>query len=216
LGQSPALSGGGRLHDLFVSVEAATPGMVQQRGEGMEISYGYHASPAGELLIGLTGIGVCWIGFTVGGDRDVPYREMQRHWPKARLFENASATRDAADHIMRIWRGQETGPAKLKIDLHGTNFQIQVWRALLKIPSGSVASYGDIAVALGDENASRAVGTAVGYNPVSLLIPCHRVIQKSGIVENYMWGTPRKKMLLGLEVENIAHGVKTSGFSLEP
>lgn len=193
------LSGTGRLHDLFVSIEAATPGMVQKRGEGMDVCYGYHASPIGEILVGQTQVGVCWLGFVVDNDRNVPFKEMQRHWPYARYRQSEQETREAAEHILRIWRGQGDASNRLRLDLHGTNFQLQVWRALLKIPAGYVTSYQDIASALGDPNASRAVGTAVGYNPVSLLIPCHRVIQKSGIVENYMWGTARKKIILGLE-----------------
>lgn len=201
------LSGSGRLHDLFVTIEAATPGMVQRRGEGMGISYGYHTSPVGELLIAKTDVGVCWLGFVVGGDRTVPFQEMLRHWPKATFVQDDDATREAVDHILRIWRGQGNNDGKLKLDLHGTNFQIQVWRALLRIPTGCVVSYHDIAVALGDAKASRAVGTAVGSNPVSLLIPCHRVIQKSGIVENYLWGTPRKKMILGIESSRCGNSV---------
>lgn len=205
---SAGLSSAGRLHDLFVTCEAATPGMVQRRGEGMTITYGYHATPIGEILVGQTEIGVCWMGFVIDEDRSVPYQEMQRHWPKAAFVQNENITAKAAKHILTIWQGKGRAEDKLKIDLHGTNFQIQVWRALLKIPAGGTMSYGDVASALGDPNASRAVGTAVGYNPISLLIPCHRVIQKSGIVENYMWGTSRKKILLGLEAENIPHRVE--------
>lgn len=199
------LSGSGRLHDLFVTVESATPGMVQRRGESMIISYGYHSSPLGDILIGQTEIGVCWLGFVVDEDRSVPFKEMQRHWPKAECVENESATQAASDQILQIWQGKGDQARKLKLDLHGTNFQIQVWRALLKIPAGATVSYQDVADALGAPTASRAVGTAVGYNPISLLIPCHRVIQKSGIVENYMWGSARKKIILGLESENIVH-----------
>lgn len=201
------LSGAGRLHDLFVSIEAATPGMVQKRGEGMSITYGYHASPIGEIVIGQTQIGVCWLGFVVDQNRDVPMFEMRRHWPRAQYVQDDAATRVSAEHIIRIWRGEEDGRRKLKLDLHGTNFQVQVWRALLKIPAGAVMSYQDVATALGDPKASRAVGTAVGYNPISLLIPCHRVIQKSGIIENYMWGSVRKRIILGLELDRYQEGL---------
>ena len=203
------LSGAGRLHDLFVTVEAATPGMVQKRGAGMEIVYGYHSSPVGEILVACTPIGVCWLGFVVDQDRDVPFREMQRHWPNAKFVTDERATQDAAEHIMRIWSGKGDVTKKLKLDLHGTNFQVQVWQALLKIPAGVTVSYQDVAHALGDPKASRAVGTAVGYNPISLLIPCHRVIQKSGIVENYMWGTARKKIILGIESDRYNDSVPT-------
>lgn len=193
------LSSGGRLHDLFVSCEAATPGMVQRRGEGMNIRYGFHPSPIGDILVACTKVGVCWLGFVVDQARDVPVHKMRRHWPHAQFHEDADATAQPARHILSIWRGKGDAASKLTLDLHGTNFQIQVWRALLKIPAGGVVSYQDVAAYLGDPKASRAVGTAVGSNPVSLLIPCHRVIQKSGIVENYGWGTPRKKILLALE-----------------
>lgn len=208
------LSSAGRLHDLFVTCEAATPGMVQRRGEDMTITYGYCASPIGDILVAQTQVGVCWLGFVMEEDRTVPFKEMQCHWPKANFVQDEDATRAASEHILRIWQGKGDQNRKLKLDLHGTNFQIQVWRALLKIPSGATVSYQDVADALGDPKASRAVGTAVGYNPISLLIPCHRVIQKSGIVENYMWGTPRKKILLGLESENIAHRIETGLFAV--
>jgi AraC family transcriptional regulator of adaptative response/methylated-DNA-[protein]-cysteine methyltransferase len=201
------LSGAGRLHDLFVTVEAATPGMVQKRGAGMEIAYGYHPSPVGEILVACTNIGVCWLGFVVDQDRDVPFREMRRHWPNAAFSFNERATIEAAEHIMRIWSGKGDTAKKLRLDLHGTNFQVQVWQALLKIPAGVAVSYQDVASALGDPKASRAVGTAVGYNPISLLIPCHRVIQKNGIVENYMWGTARKKIILGMESDRYNDSV---------
>ena len=195
------LSGGGRLHDLFVACEAATPGMVQKRGEGMEISYGYHPSPIGDILIAQTDAGVCWLGFVVEEDRAESLRRMKTHWPLALFREDADGTQTSAEHVLRIWGGAGDANDKLRLDLHGTNFQIQVWQALLKIPAGGVMSYGDIAAGLGDAKASRAVGTACGANPIMLLIPCHRVIQKSGIVENYAWGTARKKMLLGIESE---------------
>lgn len=193
------LSSSGRLHDLFVSCEAVTPGAVQRRGEGMVIAYGYHPSPIGEILVGLSDIGVCWLGFSVDQDRTVPFKKMKIHWPRASFQEDKERTARAADHILRIWRGKGEGHEKLTLDLQGTNFQIQVWQAMLKIPAGMTLGYQDIARSLGDEKASRAVGTAVGSNPISLLIPCHRVIQKSGIVENYAWGTPRKKLLLAME-----------------
>lgn len=202
------LSSGGRLHDLFVACEAATPGMVQKRGAGMEIRYGYHPSPIGEMLVAQTPIGVCWVGITIEGSRDIPYSRLQKHWPNAQFTLDDDATRAAAEHILRIWRGQGDAKRKLSLDLHGTNFQIQVWRALLKIPTGGTVSYQDVAESLGDPKASRAVGTAVGANPITLLIPCHRVIQKSGIVENYAWGSARKKIILGLEAENVPHRVE--------
>lgn len=207
------LSSAGRLHDLFVTCEAATPGMVQKHGQGMRIFYGYHPSPIGDILIGQTNVGVCWLGFVVDQDRAIPFQEMQSHWPRASFIEDAAQTHIAAKHVLGIWQGRGDQKRKLKIDLHGTNFQIQVWRALLKIPAGGTMSYQAVASALGAPTASRAIGSAVGCNPISLLIPCHRVIQKSGIVENYLWGTQRKKILLGLEAENIPHGIEPGRFA---
>lgn len=193
------LSGNARLHDLFVTIEAATPREVKKRGAELTIRYGWHPTILGEILVGVTQRGVCWLGFSVDGDRAEPFRRMQAHWPLARMVEDADATRPYAGHIMAIWQGRAEEGRKLPLDLYGTNFQIQVWRALLKIPNGAAVSYKNVADYLAIPTASRAVGTAVGGNPVSLLIPCHRVIQQSGIVENYEWGTPRKKLILGME-----------------
>lgn len=191
------LSGNGRLFDLFVNIDAATPGEVQRKGAGLDISYGYHPTPMGDILIAQTERGICWLGFVVDGDRDVPMQRLRKYWTKAVFIEDAEATRPAAEKILTIWRGEQE--SKLNIHLYGTNFQIQVWQALLKIPCGGAVSYQHVAEYLGKPTASRAVGGAVGSNPVSLLIPCHRVIQSTGIIENYGWGTPRKKLMLALE-----------------
>ena len=193
------LSGNGRLHDLFVSIEGATPGEVKSRGEGLEIVYGFHPTPLGEILVANTSRGVCYLGFQIDQDRSVPVKRMQAHIPRAVYIANDNATADSAAHILRIWRGQGEESRKLKLDLYGTNMQIQVWQALLRIPTGETVCYLDIAKELGRPNSARAIGNAVGANPVSLLIPCHRVIQASGIVNNYGWGSPRKKMILGME-----------------
>ncbi len=193
------LSGNARLHDVFVTIEGATPGEVKGRGAGLNIQYAYHSTILGEILVGITPRGVCWLGFVVDQDRDVPFQRLKDHWPMAALVEDATATKPYADQIMAIWQGRGEAGKKLRLDLYGTNFQIQVWQALLKIPGGASVSYKDVAHHLNIPKASRAVGSAVGQNPISLLIPCHRVIQQSGIVENYGWGTPRKKFLLGLE-----------------
>ena len=193
------LSGTGRLHDLFVSCEGVTPGSIQNRGNGLQITYGYYPSALGELMIGKTEKGVCWLGFVMDEDRQMPLKELQRRWPKAQFVENDDAVRSEGDHVIQIWRGHGDQKQKLKLDLYGTNFQIQVWQALLRIPSGETATYMDIAEQVCTRKASRAVGNAVGANPISLLIPCHRVIRATGIIDNYMWGSPRKKLLLALE-----------------
>ena len=196
------LSGNGRLHDLLVSFDAATPGEVKRKGQGLTIRYGFHPTIMGDVLIAETERGLCWLGYLVDDDRAYPLAKLFEYWPLAQFIEDQAQTRAMAEKIMRIWRGEQEG---LSLHLYGTNFQLQVWQALMRIPCGGAVSYQSIANYLGKPQASRAVGSAVGANPVSLLIPCHRVIQSTGIVENYGWGTPRKKLILGLEAENVAH-----------
>ncbi len=139
--------------------------------------------------------------------RDIPIAKMQHHLPNAAFIANDDGVRDAVDQILRIWAGRGDEKEKLKLDLHGTNMQIQVWQALLKIPTGVTKTYQEIGVEIGKPKAARAIGNAVGANPISLLIPCHRVIRGTGIIDNYGWGSPRKKLLLGLESEYLAHRV---------
>lgn len=193
------LSGTGRLHDLFVTLEGVTPGEVQQRGQGLTITYGFYPTPLGEILIARTGKGVCYTGFLMQERREEPVRKMKMHWPGAKFSHDDDALRDDADTMMVIWRGQGSAQKKLKLDIYGTNFQIQVWQALLRIPGGETVTYQDIAAQLGRPKSSRAVGNAVGKNPISLLIPCHRVIRGTGIIDNYGWGSPRKKLILAVE-----------------
>lgn len=197
------LSGNGRLHALFLQVEAATPGEVKARGAGLSICYGWHLSPFGAMLIGETDKGVCWLGFAYNGnDQAHTEKRMRDWWPKATFIEEIEVTQKTAEKIIQLCsaplssRGPDTS---LKLNLYGTNFQMQVWQALLRIPAGHTVSYQAIGRAMGKDKASRAVGGAVGANPVSLLIPCHRVIQASGLVENYGWGSAKKKLLLGIE-----------------
>ena len=202
---SAGLSGTGRLHDLFVTLEGMTPGEVQRRGEGITITYGFYPTPLGEILIAGTGKGVCYTGFLMEERRDEPVRKMKAHWPGAKFTQDDDALRDDAQTMMAIWRGQGSAQKKLKLDLYGTNFQIQVWQALLRIPGGETVTYMDIAAQLGRPKSSRAVGNAVGKNPVSLLIPCHRVIRATGIIDNYGWGSPRKKLILAMEAGATRH-----------
>ncbi len=212
------LSGNGRLFDLMVNVEAATPGEVQKKGQGLLIQYGFHPTSLGDILIAQTARGLCWLGFVMDGDRGVPMQRLRAYWPRAQFVEDTAATAKTALRIMDMWRGKPQ--PKMNIHLYGTNFQIQVWQALLKIPCGGAVSYQDVAHYLGKPKASRAVGGAVGANPISLLIPCHRVIQSSGIIDNYGWGTPRKKLILAmeadLEAQNVAHGIESMRPVLEP
>ena len=195
------LSGNGRLHDLFVSCEAVTPGDITRRGAGLKIIYGFYPTFLGEVMIARTARGICYLGFLMDEKRDEPVRRMKRWWPLAEFHEDGAAIADEGRVIAGLWRGADEvkRKGKLKLDLYGTNFQIQVWQALLKIPPGETLTYQDIARQVKKPKASRAVGNAVGANPVSLLIPCHRVIRATGIIDNYGWGSPRKKLLLAVE-----------------
>lgn len=192
------LSGNGRLHDLFVTVEAATPGEVKAKGRGMAIRYGVAASPYGELIAARTERGLCFLGFPVDGRRDHAMAAIRAQWPLAAFIEDDAAVAADCAAVTAICGGGAVGE-KLSLHLFGTNFQIQVWKALLKIPSGYFTSYEGIAEAIGKPAACRAVGGAVGANPICLLVPCHRVIQKSGVLGHYSSGPARKKALLGIE-----------------
>ena len=191
---SVGLSSPGRLHDLFVSTEAVTPGQYKTRGAGLKIRYGFHATPFGEALLGITERGICHLSF-VQNDKDAALMYLQSNWPYAALFEDARSTGAFIEPIF--------SPAKnippVSLFISGTNFQLKVWEALLSIPQGSLATYEQIAEKIGNPGAQRAVGTALSRNPIAYLIPCHRVIRKMGEFGNYRWGTARKKALLGWE-----------------
>lgn len=194
------LTGPSRLHDLFVACEAVTPGGYKSRGHGLTVRYGFHDGPFGRVLIGLTDRGICWLSFVVDGDEAGAERTFAGEWASAERVHDPAATAEAARRAFRFASraGGESAPPP-RLLLRGTNFQIKVWEALLRIPPGTVASYQDVADAVGVPRASRAVGRAVGANPVSLLIPCHRVILQSGAVHNYRWGVGRKQVLLAWE-----------------
>ncbi len=196
------LSGPGRLHDLFVTHEAVTPGEYKARGAGLTIHYGFHATPFGEALVAETERGICGLSFVMGNGRAATFEALSRAWPQARLVEDAVGTETAVGHIFSP--GERTTP--LPVYLKGTNFQIQVWMALLRVPTGALVTYGTLARAAGQEKAVRAVGTAVGHNPIAYLIPCHRVIQKSGDLGGYHWGVTRKKALIGWEAAHVMMG----------
>jgi len=192
------LSGTGRLHDLFIHCEAVTPGQFKTRGRGLTISYGLHDSAFGRALLATTPRGLCWLGFvSAGGDRQA-LAELRGDWPEANLVADPQRTRPYAERAFARARAGGLAPT-LSLDLRGTNFQIKVWEALLRIPFGQLATYQDVAAAVGQPSAARAVGSAVGANPISLVIPCHRVILKSGVIHNYRWGTDRKRTILVLE-----------------
>ena len=192
------LSGPGRLHDLFVSSEAMTPGEYKQRGRGVAIRYGFHQSPFGECLVAQTERGVCSLMFIEEHHRGAALSELRANWSAAEIEEDHEGTRYVIDEMMALFQPRSSTP--LRLYLNGTNFQIKVWEALLRIPAGSVVSYQDIAIYIGIPNASRAVGNAISNNPIPVLIPCHRVIRKTGNFGDYRWGTSRKKALLGWEM----------------
>lgn len=185
------LSGPGRLHDLLVTWEAMTPGEYAQGGAGLEISYGFSPSVFGEALVLWTARGICGMGFTEEMGRAECLADMQRRWPNAayRLDETGAKQR-----ISAIFEGRQA-----HLLLGGAPFQIKVWEALLSIPSGHVTTYSEIANRAGNPKAVRAVGTAVGRNPVSWLIPCHRALRKSGGLGGYHWGLPVKRAMLAYE-----------------
>lgn len=187
------LSGGGRLHDLMLNVVAATPGEVKSGGQGLTINYGFHDSPFGESLVAVTERGLCGLAFVQGGNHTELLRELQARWPQAQLEEDLARTRAVARQIF----GDSAGAVTLF--LKGTNFQIRVWEALLRVPAGHAVTYEDIAQSIGQPTAMRAVGAAIGQNPIAYLIPCHRVLRKSGVFGEYHWGASRKKALLAWE-----------------
>lgn len=191
------LSGPGRLHDLFVACEAVTPGEFKSKGKGLSIEFGFHDTPFGECLIACTERGICWLSFTGKKGRDGLLAEFQIAWENARRIENLAGTRALVSRIFdpSMWRRSNPVPVMVV----GTNFQIKVWEALLRIPMGTVVSYEDVAVSIGFPKAVRAVGNAVGKNPVSFVIPCHRVVRKTADFGNYGGGPARKKAMLGWE-----------------
>ena len=191
------LTSPGRLHDLFVSCEAVTPGEYKAKGRGLEIAYGYHATPFGQCMLATTGRGICGLNFVQNEERSSALARLKSKWQNAILTENPDATRSIVDRIFNPLDGQRSTP--LHLLLSGTNFQIKVWEALIRIPMGAVVSYEDVAAYIGMPRASRAVGNAVGNNPVSFVIPCHRVIRKTAEFGNYGGGKARKLAILGWE-----------------
>lgn len=187
------LSGTGRLHDLFVHIEGMTPGEYKNGGGGLTIRYAFGRTLFGPVLTASTGRGLCFMGFA--DDPRQTLGELKNLFPAASYAEEEDAIQRQA--LAALQPGEETGP--LVLHLRGTDFQLKVWEALLSIPPGQVSSYGELASLIGRPTACRAVGSAVGDNPVSLLIPCHRVIQSTGAIGGYHWGPDRKAALLGWE-----------------
>jgi AraC family transcriptional regulator of adaptative response/methylated-DNA-[protein]-cysteine methyltransferase len=193
------LSSLGRLHDLFVTTEAVTPGEYKSRGAGLTIRYGIHPTPFGEALIGATERGICHLGFVQSSEGEA-IDALVSDWKEARMIEDHRSTAPLVAPIFLLNAREQT---PLHLHLRGTNFQLKVWEALLNVPSGTVTTYEHLAAQIGRPSAWRAVGTAVGHNPIAVLIPCHRVIRKAGEFGNYRYGAPRKLALLGWEQAQI-------------
>jgi AraC family transcriptional regulator of adaptative response/methylated-DNA-[protein]-cysteine methyltransferase len=191
------LSGPGRLYDLFISVESVTPGEYKQKGEGLTIAYGFHQSPFGYCLLGITQRGICSLSFHDTASDHEAIQYLNQNWPRAILKHDPKRTLIYFDKI--FGGNDQNNLDKIPLHLEGTNFQLKVWEALLRIPSGHLVCYEDIAHLIHQPKAVRAVGQAIARNPISLLIPCHRVIQKMGNFGNYQWGSTRKKMLIAWE-----------------
>jgi AraC family transcriptional regulator of adaptative response/methylated-DNA-[protein]-cysteine methyltransferase len=196
------LSGPSRLHDLFITFEAMTPGDFKKQGSGLRISYGVCDSPFGECLLATTQRGICYFGFVESGKRSETLGQLFDTWPGSEFIENPTAVCPIVNDIFKIDRQKSAHPFNLQIK--GTNFQINVWKALLNIPEGCVVSYQDVASYIGHPKAFRAVANAIAINPVAFLIPCHRVISKSGKIHQYRWGAARKKALIGWEAARSA------------
>ena len=189
------LSGPSRLHDLFVAQEAVTPGEARKRGEGVEIGFGYAPTPFGLGLFATTARGLCGLGFLSPGEEEAAYQDMYRRWPRAIWRRDDEAAHQMAARVFASAASAEPTP----LVLMGPPFHVQVWKALLRIPAGHTASYGQIAAWTGNPTGARAAGAAIGANPISFLIPCHRAIAKDGRLTGYHWGLDRKVAMLGAE-----------------
>jgi AraC family transcriptional regulator of adaptative response/methylated-DNA-[protein]-cysteine methyltransferase len=196
------LSGPGRLHDLFVTHEAMSPGEWKAGGDGLTLRYGFHPSPFGTALVIVAPRGLAGLALADAGKERAALADMKRRWPKATYVEDREITGPVAARIFdpKLWRPNEP----LRVVLIGTDFEVRVWETLLQIPMGRFTTYSDIARKLDNPNAARAVGAAVGKNPVCFVVPCHRVIGKSGELTGYHWGLTRKRAMLGWEAGRAA------------
>lgn len=191
------LSAQSRVYDLFVNIEGVTPDEFRRRGKGILIRYGFHPTPFGECFIAATERGICGLSFVDGTSPQVELGRFEQKWAFAQIIEDTGFTRKIVE---AIFADNQRQPFNLTLLLQGTNFQLKVWEALLNIPAGSVSTYEQIARSIGRPTAARAVGTAIGNNPVGYLIPCHRVIRKTGHIGDYHWGETRKRAIIGLEM----------------
>lgn len=198
--QCTGLSSSGRLHDLFIKWETISPGEFARGGAGIDVFYGWCDTPFGDTLAMCTKKGLCGLGFSDGQTRDTAQSDLMKRWPQATYIQDESFVAPFVDAAI--------GGGELNLHMIGAPFQIKVWEALMSIPSGYVTTYSHIAEAIGNPKAVRAVGTAVGRNPVSWLIPCHRVLRKSGELGGYHWGLPLKRALLAYEAIQAEHGAR--------
>lgn len=196
------MSGPGRLHDLFVTHEAMSPGDYKTRGAGLTIRYGFHLSPFGVALVMVTDRGLAGLSFNDAGEERTAFADMSGRWPNATYVEDMSATAPYAARIFdpKLWRADQP----LRVVMIGTDFQLRVWEALLGIPMGKARTYSSIAAQIGAPKASRAVGAAVGANPLSFVVPCHRALGKTGALTGYHWGLTRKRAILGWEAGQLS------------
>ncbi|MGH6678723.1 MAG: methylated-DNA--[protein]-cysteine S-methyltransferase, partial [Bradyrhizobium sp.] len=195
------LSGPGRLHDLFITHEAMSPGEWKNGGAGLTLRYGFHPSPFGTAIVMATGRGLAGVAFADAGGEQAALADMVGRWPKATYVEDYLATAPLAQRIFdpKLWRADQP----LRVVLIGTDFEVRVWETLLKIPMGRAVSYSDIALKLKAPRAARAVGAAIGKNPVSFVVPCHRALGKDGKLTGYHWGLTRKQAILGWEAGRV-------------
>jgi AraC family transcriptional regulator of adaptative response/methylated-DNA-[protein]-cysteine methyltransferase len=195
------LSGTGRLHDLFINIEGMTPGEFRNGGEALHINYSFAETPFGDIIIASTGKGICQLAFVKNEKYGI--ENLQYFFPKAALLQKTDMIQQQA---LRFFTGDWSDLQQVKLHLKGTAFQLKVWQSLLHVPFGHITTYASIAGNINNAGASRAVGTAIGSNPVAFLIPCHRVIKATGITGEYHWGSNRKTAMLGWEAAKISSG----------
>lgn len=192
------LSGTVRLHDLYVEIEPMTSDEYKNNGEQLTVNFSFNESLFGEVLVASTYKGICYMGFS--DDKQIAFSALEKRFPKADFIQQID---DIQKNALQVYTQDWSKINKIKLHVKGTDFQLKVWEALLKIPMGNLTTYGNIAEIIQKPKAARAVGTAIGNNPIAFLIPCHRVIQASGVIGGYMWGTTRKRAIIGWETAKI-------------
>ena len=203
MAEEAGLSSQSRVYDLFVTLEAVTPQQYKSLGKGLYIRYGYHVTPFGMAFIAATERGICSLAFVDEAHQRTEYEHFAQKWDFAQLVHDPAYTQPLVAQIFQPKQVSELPHKRLQVLVQGTNFQVKVWEALLKIPLGAVSTYQQIATAIGNPKANRAVGSAVGSNPIAYLIPCHRVIRKEGKLGHYHWGASRKKTIVGWEMAQV-------------